>query len=115
MEFDPEKIIKHYQKKTLDKNSAKEKLLSIIENSESVGLRLESINVLEKLEIENDVDIYRVLENLLISDLSEKIRIASAQIIKRKFMDFLLVIIINILQLHLLTTLLHYGNCLLIS
>ena len=86
MELTPEKIYEDYRNKNLDKNSTLELLFSIIENVDSDNVRIESVNVLEKIGIKND-KLFKFLENLLISDASERIRNAAAKVIKNNFIE----------------------------
>jgi hypothetical protein len=55
-------------------------LISIIEKSENTFLRLESLKILHKLKT-RDTIVFKTLENCVISDDSEEIRILSAQIL----------------------------------
>jgi len=82
----PEEIYKNYTKKSIDKTSAVENLISIIENSDNLNTRVESIEIFEKIKIKNKI-IFYLLENLLISDSHEKIRIAAATVIKHNYLD----------------------------
>ena len=70
----------------LDKNSAFELLISIIENDNETEIRVRSINFIEKLELKNE-RVYKTLENLLISDSESTVRSAAAWIIIRDFID----------------------------
>ena len=57
-----------------------EYLVSIIEKSEKTNARLESLEILYKLKAHND-NVFKILENCIISDENEEIRIISAKII----------------------------------
>jgi len=93
MELTPNRIYEEYSANILDKTSAVEQLIALIENSSEFKVRLRSINFLGKIEktFENsDLDkehLFNLFENLLISDSNEKIRNASALVLKRNFID----------------------------
>ena len=61
-------------------------LISIIEKSNKVNARLESLNILYKLNTGNQV-VFRILENSLISDESEEIRVISAKFILENYLQ----------------------------
>ncbi|MFX0147478.1 MAG: leucine-rich repeat domain-containing protein [Candidatus Hodarchaeota archaeon] len=73
MSLNPKEIYEKFSQKVLDKNTALILLESIIENSEDNKLRLESIDILKKIGI-NDKYTYQFIENLLISDSNHEIR-----------------------------------------
>ncbi|MFX0032618.1 MAG: leucine-rich repeat domain-containing protein [Candidatus Hermodarchaeota archaeon] len=73
MSLNPKEIYEKFSQKVLDKNTALILLESIIENSEDNKLRLESIDILKKIGI-NDKYTYQFIENLLISDSNPEIR-----------------------------------------
>jgi len=93
MKLTPNRIFEEYTTNVLNKTSTVEQLVALIENSSEFKVRLNSINYLGKIEkpFENsDLDkehIFNLFENLLISDSNEKIRNASALILKRNFID----------------------------
>ena len=55
-------------------------LISVIEKSDNIDLRLESLKILYKLKVQDNI-IFRTLENCVISDEFEEIRLISAKII----------------------------------
>ncbi|MHA1471894.1 MAG: hypothetical protein ACTSQW_02215 [Promethearchaeota archaeon] len=55
-------------------------LITIIEKSDKIGIRLECLNILNKLKAQYNI-IFKTLENCVISDEYEEIRIVSAKII----------------------------------
>jgi hypothetical protein len=73
MTLDPKKIFEKFSQKDLDKYTALNLLESIIDNSEDDKLRIESIEILNKIGI-NDKYTFRLVENLLISDRDPEIR-----------------------------------------
>jgi len=86
MELTPEKILENYNKRLLNKTLAVEQLVSLIENSNYHSIRLESIKTLGEIGVKSDY-IYKLLENLLISDSSESVRNAAAQVLRSIFID----------------------------
>ncbi|UCD01374.1 MAG: hypothetical protein JSV23_10940 [Promethearchaeota archaeon] len=74
------------KKNTINKSTAYDLLTSLIENSKSENVRVESIRSLEKIGLYHD-KLYILLENLLISDASNKIRMAAAEFIKNRFLE----------------------------
>ena len=78
MSFTPNTIFEDFSNGDIDKNSALELLISIINNSDQVYKRLESIKVIHKLNIKSKY-VYNILENLLISDNDDRIKMQSAK------------------------------------
>ncbi|MFX1277028.1 MAG: hypothetical protein ACFFAT_18540 [Promethearchaeota archaeon] len=86
MELSPDKILSNYSNGTLDKETTIEKLIDLIENSNFHNIRTEGVNVLGKIGIKSQ-NIFNLLENLLISDSDESVRIAAARIINRDYYE----------------------------
>jgi len=63
-----------------------EYLISIIEKSDNTNARFESLEILYKLKT-NDNIVFKTLENCIISDESEEIRIISAKIIIENYLQ----------------------------
>ena len=82
----PREIYSEFQKKIIDKKSASEVLINLVENSKDEELREESINYIKKIGLKNQ-SIFEFLENLFISDLNEHIRNAAFNAIKKNFKD----------------------------
>ena len=80
MPFTPAAILEDLSNGDLDKNSALELLMTIVDNSDQVQTRLECINIIPKLNLKSK-NVYNFLENLLVSDHDDKIRIQSAKIL----------------------------------
>ncbi|TFF97444.1 MAG: leucine-rich repeat domain-containing protein [Promethearchaeota archaeon] len=86
MEITPQKICEDFRSNRLDKHSAIKQLISLIQNSDDEEIREESIYSFQKIgAINEDLSLFEILENLLISDLNEKVRIAAAKLIKNNF------------------------------
>jgi len=86
----PRAIFKDLKKKNLNKNTAVILLISLIENVEDPSLRLESINILEKIGLEVVIkhdNLFKLAENILISDSNEKMRNAAASLIGTLFLE----------------------------
>ncbi|MFW9946884.1 MAG: hypothetical protein ACFFDX_08665 [Candidatus Odinarchaeota archaeon] len=73
MNLTPQKIYEKLNNNDLDKKSSIDLLLSIIENSDEDQLRLESIEVLDRIRAK-DEKIFKMIENLLVSDTSPELR-----------------------------------------
>lgn len=86
MEQTPKKIYENYKNKDLDKNTAIEHLVAIIEDSDNIKNRVESIETLKKIDVK-DERVFQLLENLLLSDSIEKIRIAAAEVISKNYIE----------------------------
>jgi hypothetical protein len=84
--LNPNSIYQKTIKNKITKFEAIEFLISIIEKSDDTSLRLESLNVLNKLNVKNQV-IFKILESCLISDEYEDIRIISAEIILSNYLE----------------------------
>jgi len=61
-------------------------LISIIEKSENTSSRLESLNILYKLKTRDQI-VFRTLENCIISDEFEEIRIISTTIVLKHYLN----------------------------
>ena len=86
MKLTPNKVYENHMNNLLEKNSALEQLASLIENSDDINERLESIRIIGELEIISN-KAFKLLENLLISDSSEEVRIAAAEMLRIHFID----------------------------
>ena len=82
----PKDIYIKYKGKALDKISASEFLISIIENSEDEEFRVSCVEILQEIELKNQ-RMFKFLENLLISDSSESVRCAALKALSTNFAD----------------------------
>ena len=73
MNLTPQKIYEKLNNNDLDKKSSIDLLLSIIENSDEDQLRLESIEVLDRIRAK-DEKIFKIIENLFVSDTNPELR-----------------------------------------
>ncbi len=74
MKQSPKEIYTLFSEQKIDRNTAIIQLKSIIQNSKVDRIRIEALKHLESLK-KADKDFYRLLENLLISENSERIKI----------------------------------------
>ncbi|MFX1451947.1 MAG: hypothetical protein ACFFCM_13970 [Promethearchaeota archaeon] len=81
MHLTPESIYRDYRNKVLDKRSASDLLISIIENSNDELLRIKCMELLQRIG-DTDAEVFKLLESLLISDLNQSVRIAAFEAIK---------------------------------
>ena len=86
MEPTPQKIFENFLNKTIDKSTLIQNLISIIENSDNLNIRIESLEILKNVNVKDEYT-FRFLENLLISDKFEVIRKIAAELIKQKFIE----------------------------
>jgi len=80
----PKEIYIEFENKIIDKRSASEGLINLVENSKDEDLREESIQYIKKIGLKNQ-STFEFLENLFISDVSENIRFAAFKAIKKNF------------------------------
>ena len=81
----PTKIYEDFRNNILDKHSAVNILISLIENSNNNIIRTESIGIIDEIGYRHD-KIFRLFENLLISDSNKGVRIAAANAIYKNFL-----------------------------
>jgi Leucine-rich repeat (LRR) protein len=85
-EITPEKIQKSFLDGDISKEDAADLLISLINGSEDAKVRTTSIEVLEKLDF-NDENTFKILENHLISDENACVRSSAARVIILNFLD----------------------------
>ncbi|MFX1328049.1 MAG: hypothetical protein ACFE91_07885 [Promethearchaeota archaeon] len=86
MPLTPKEIYENLRNKDLDYYSALELLITLIENTDNIDTRLQSLQILEKIQAK-DEKVFKLLENLLVSDSEETIRNIAASQIKKFFLD----------------------------
>ena len=86
MTLTPNKIYNDLVSNKIEKFTAFELLISILENEENDKIRLDSLIYLEKIELINNT-LFKILENLLISDYNSEIRNFAAYFIRKKFLS----------------------------
>ncbi|MFX0082160.1 MAG: hypothetical protein ACFE94_10450 [Candidatus Hodarchaeota archaeon] len=85
MILNPDKIWKEFENNRLDKLTASELLIALIENSNNEDIRIKAIEYLMKIRILKD-KLFDILENLLVSDESEKVRYLAVKFIGENFL-----------------------------
>lgn len=86
MPLTPKAIYEDFKNRDLDFGSALQLLITLIENTDNINTRLESIEILEIIQARDD-RVFKLLENLLISDSNKEIRNTAAHFIKKHFLD----------------------------
>jgi len=86
MPLTPKAIYKDFINGDLDKLFATELLLTLIDNTENIETRIESLNILDKIQID-DEKTFQFLEHLLISDFNAEIRNLTCVILKNHYLD----------------------------
>lgn len=86
MELTPSRILAEFYKKNIDEPFAAQLLLSLVESSENEEIRVESIKKLNHIGIKDD-EVFKLLENLLISDSNETMRKTAAIVLRDNFID----------------------------
>ena len=81
-----EDIYLKYKENRIDRNTAINLLISLIDNNTDERSRITSIRNLDKIGV-SDQEIYDLLENLVISDKNKGIRDAAAIALKNNFRD----------------------------
>ncbi|MFX0140499.1 MAG: leucine-rich repeat domain-containing protein [Candidatus Hodarchaeota archaeon] len=86
MVLTPQEIFEELKKNNINKLTAFDLLISLVENSDSENFRIECIRSLEKIGLYHH-RLFIFLENLLISDSSGKIRKVAAEFLKNRFLE----------------------------
>ena len=82
----PEKIQKDLSTGDLVRENAVELLISLIEGSDNIEIRVESIKTLENLNVQSE-KIFKILENYLISDENAIVRASVAKYIIHNYLE----------------------------
>ena len=85
MEQSPKKIYENFLDNNLDKHTAIDLLISIIENSDDDIERIKCVENLKKMGEKND-KIYKIFENLLLADTNEQVRNTAIEAIRERFL-----------------------------
>ncbi|MFX0034726.1 MAG: hypothetical protein ACFE9I_03680 [Candidatus Hermodarchaeota archaeon] len=85
MSLTPKAIYENLRNKDLDYSSALELLITFIENTDNIDIRIECLQILKKIQ-SKDEKVFKLLENLLVSDSDEKIRNIAASYMKKFFL-----------------------------
>ena len=84
MPLTPNAIFQDLKNKDLDKHSAIELLISLVDNAENADTRIQSLGILNRIQVE-DEKTFRFLEHLLISDLNEDVRKLTCKVIQNHY------------------------------
>ena len=84
MSLKPQSILKDFNLRKIDKETAIKALITLIYNSENDTIRENSIKILGKLGY-NTSPLFKIFEDLLVSDLNENIRISAFKVLKKNF------------------------------
>ena len=82
----PKKILEDYRNNNLNKHSAIKSLISLIDNSDNDEIRVECLRNFEDIGIKGE-EIFKFLENLLISDSCNDVRKVTAELIQNNFLE----------------------------
>ncbi|MBY9003826.1 MAG: leucine-rich repeat domain-containing protein [Candidatus Lokiarchaeota archaeon] len=85
MIFTPSKIFEQYLQNLLDKRTTTELLTAIIENSDEESLRVSALKYLGELGL-ND-SFFEILEQTVISDSNQTIKLFAIEVIREKFLN----------------------------
>jgi len=80
----PEEIYSNLINEKLNKIEALNQLISLVEESKDAKIRIESLLIISKLNIANN-KIFKILEDCLISDYNQFVRVTAAKIIALRF------------------------------
>ncbi|MFW9781264.1 MAG: leucine-rich repeat domain-containing protein [Candidatus Heimdallarchaeota archaeon] len=86
MPLTPNAIYQDFINKDLDKFSAIELLITLIDNSESAETRIESIDILNRLQVDDDKT-FKFLEHLFISDSNEHVRSLTCRLLSNNYLE----------------------------
>ncbi|MFX1323468.1 MAG: leucine-rich repeat domain-containing protein [Promethearchaeota archaeon] len=86
MPLTPNAIYQDFINKDLDKFSAIELLITLIDNAESAETRIESINILNRFQLDDDKT-FKFLEHLFISDLNDQVRDLTCRLLSNNYLE----------------------------
>ncbi|MHA1915388.1 MAG: leucine-rich repeat domain-containing protein [Promethearchaeota archaeon] len=86
MELIPSKIYGNFLSGSASKSHTLDSLITLIENDKNDLVRKDCIETLNKLDF-NNKKIFKILENILISETNEKLRFAAVKVIKEKYQE----------------------------
>jgi len=82
----PQKIYEDFRSQIIQKSRAIDLLILLIEKIDDDSTRKECIEILNKIGVKHN-RVFKILENILISDSDENLRYAAAKVIKNKFLN----------------------------
>ncbi|MHA2129168.1 MAG: HEAT repeat domain-containing protein, partial [Promethearchaeota archaeon] len=83
MDLTPNEIYENFRRNDVDISKTIDLLISLIENIEDDTVRYECIEILNKLDFKQQ-KVFKILENILVSDKNENLRYSAAKVIKTK-------------------------------
>ncbi len=86
MNLSPSKIYEQYERNEINNSIAFDHLISFVENSENEYTRKTAIEILDRIGIYNN-ELFKILENILISDSNGKIRNVALKFLERRFLN----------------------------
>ncbi|MEE9377372.1 MAG: hypothetical protein V3V33_04975 [Candidatus Lokiarchaeia archaeon] len=86
MNLSPRKIYEQYERNEINNSIAFDHLISFVENSENEYIRKTAIEILDRIGI-YDNKLFKILENILISDSNGKIRNVALKFLERRFLN----------------------------
>jgi hypothetical protein len=86
MILSPNKIYERFRNAAIDESKTVDSLITLIETIDNDEIRKKSIKILNKIDISNN-KIFKLLENIFLSDPNEDLRYAAARVIKKKFLN----------------------------
>ncbi|MBY9020506.1 MAG: leucine-rich repeat domain-containing protein [Candidatus Lokiarchaeota archaeon] len=82
----PNKIFESFRSQVIDKSKTVDLLITLIETLEDDEVREKSIYMLNKIDIQHN-KVFKILENIFLSDSNGDLRYAAARVIKNKFLN----------------------------
>ncbi len=86
MNLSPKKVLEQFERNEINNSIAFDQLVSFVEDSENEQFREEAIEILDRIGFFND-KLFKILENILISDSNGKIRNAALKFLERRFLS----------------------------
>ncbi|MFX1447967.1 MAG: leucine-rich repeat domain-containing protein [Promethearchaeota archaeon] len=86
MILSPNKIYESFRSQAIDKSKTVDLLITLIETIEDDVIRKKSIKLLNKLDL-NNIKVFKILENIFLSDSNGDVRYAAARVLKNKFIN----------------------------
>ena len=82
----PNKIYESFRSQVIDKSKTVDLLITLIETIEDDAIREECVNILNKIDLHHN-KVFKILENIFLSDSNGDLRYAAARVIKNKFLN----------------------------
>ncbi|TFF97936.1 MAG: leucine-rich repeat domain-containing protein [Promethearchaeota archaeon] len=82
----PIEIYKKYKREDLNEDATLKVLISLLEHSHDSETRKQSLRMIKRIKTTN-LDLYKTLENILISDENEELRASCAELIVNSFLE----------------------------